>query len=365
VARLGGDEFVVLLGRVERTVEALQIAERIRRALSLPVEIGSHEVVVSASIGVAMAGGGYRDQEEILRDADTAMYRAKAKGFGAIVVFDPAMHREAVAQLEVENELRRAIDRGELRHHYQAIYRLPDGELAGYEMLLRWEHPERGLLLPADFLDVAEESGLIFDLDRWSLAEAARQARAIDSGVPISVNLFSGMLLDPDLAPRIEELCREHGIGGGALRLEITEGAFLERKEVGAAVLGHLRSIGVGVDLDDFGTGYSSLGYLRQLPLDRLKIDRSFVAALSGEGGKPGIARTVIDLAHSLGLRVVAEGVESPQHLAELARFGCDFAQGFLLGRPLPVEAIDWATGCEISSGGRRILASDAAREGA
>ena len=332
VARLGGDEFTILVNDVVSPSDPLRVAERIHRELTSPIEIGCAEVFVSASIGIALSDASHDEVDDLLRDADTAMYRAKALGPGRHVLFDPEMHREAVTQLEIESELRRGIERGEFELWFQPIVRLSDRAVVAREALLRWRHPQRGLLAPHSFLRTAEETGSIIALDELALRGACREAarwRAAGDAAEASVNLYSRQLLRDELPEMLKRIVTEFELTPDCLRLEITEGAFLGHHEAARRVSERIKSLGVRIDLDDFGTGYSSLSYLQRLPLDRIKIDRSFLAPLD-HGGNPAIVSAVIQLAHGLGIEVVAEGVETDEQLAKLVELGCDFAQGHL-----------------------------------
>jgi diguanylate cyclase (GGDEF)-like protein/PAS domain S-box-containing protein len=339
VARLGGDEFTILIHDVHSPSDPLRVAERIHRELAAPTMLDGAEVYASASIGIALSDGASGRVEDLLRDADTAMYRAKALGPGRHVLFDPEMHQEAVAQLELESELRRATERVEFEVWFQPIVAVPDRAVRGHEALLRWRHPDRGLLLPDAFLRSAEETGVIFRLDDLALRGACVQAaRWSAEGRPaeISVNLYSRQLLREDLPESLAALLAEHRLAPGNLRLEITEGAFLDHHDRAREVGARIRELGVRIDLDDFGTGYSSLSYLQRLPLDRIKIDRSFLTSLAG-GESRAIVRAVVGLAHGLGIEVVAEGVECEAQLSALAELGCDYAQGHLFAPARPV----------------------------
>jgi diguanylate cyclase (GGDEF)-like protein/PAS domain S-box-containing protein len=341
VARLGGDEFTVLLDDIRDVSDATRVADRIQRELMSPFQIGGQELGTSASIGIALSATGYERPEDILRDADTAMYRAKAQGKARHAMFDTEMHACAVALLKTEADLRHAIERGELRVFYQPIVSLDSGRISGVEALARWIHPERGLVPPSEFIPVAEETGLIGPIGRWVLREACRAVRswsaggAGDDGPVLSVNLSSRQLAQPDLVAQIRQTLAEADLDPRRLRLEITESAILEQIESAAATLLELRAIGVGLSIDDFGTGYSSLSYLQKFPFDTLKIDRSFVEVMGEDGERSEIARTIVTIGHNLGKAVIAEGVESPAQLALLRELGCEAAQGYLFSRPV------------------------------
>ena len=364
VARLGGDEFVVLLDGASVS-EAEALAGRVQASLKAPVSLRGHELYATASIGVVVMPEGHEGPEELLRDADTAMYRAKGSGKARHAVFDAGMRREAVTLLRLETDLRRATERGEFVVHYQPIVWLPMGGVVGFEALVRWEHPERGLLPPGAFVPLAEETGMVREIDRIVLREACREAARWRSAHPdrfppsVSVNLSPSGLSSPTLVDEVSGVLGETGLPGRALVLELTEGAVLRDPEEALSVLHRLRELGVRVHVDDFGIGHSSLALLHRLPVDALKIDRSFVSRLVGEADPPGglppvegegaeIVRTISSLAHGLGMDVVAEGVETDGQLGLLREVGCDYAQGFRFSRPVGPGGAD------------AILASDA-----
>lgn len=344
VGRMGGDEFAALLLDVADREQAEAAAARIQDGLARPFDLAGAEVYVSASVGITLSGDGYDEPEELLRDAHTAMHVAQAEGAGGRAVFDGSMHDRAVALLATETELRRALEREEMVLHYQPLVSMVSGGVLGFEALVRWAHPQRGLLPPAEFLAVAEESGLIVPIGEWVLREACATAAAWraerPAGAPpliMAVNLSVRQLVVPDLAARVDACLRENGLPGSALRLEITESVFLERSDRVLATLRALAELGVTLCLDDFGTVYSTLAYLRDLPVDSLKIDRSFVGRLRSDGGGE-MVETILSLARRLGIRAVAEGVETPVQLEALLRLGCDDAQGFLFSEPLHTE---------------------------
>jgi EAL domain-containing protein (putative c-di-GMP-specific phosphodiesterase class I) len=345
VARFGGDGFAVLLDQVENGQAAAIRGQRIQEALAEPFLFSGRELVTTASMGIALASRAHLRPEDILRDADTAFRRAKALGRDRFEVFDDAMQEREVALLETEMELRHALERGEFRLHYQPIVALRGGHIAGFEGLVRWRHPERGLLPPADFLPVAEETGLILAIDRWVLQEGCRQTRAWSAerlgerSLELSVNLSGKDLLQRDLANQVQEALRATGMEARHLRLEITEGALLEDAVSAGASLSRIRDLAVEVSIDDFGTGYSSLSHLHNLPVNHLKIDRCFVSEMDRCPQKREIVRTIVTLAHRLGMDVVAEGVETQDQLCRLRTMRCDYAQGYLFSGPVDAES--------------------------
>jgi diguanylate cyclase (GGDEF)-like protein/PAS domain S-box-containing protein len=346
VARLGGDEFTILLDDMRAPDDAVQVAQRIQQQLAQPFAIEGKEIFASASIGIA-PGGGYERAEDLLRDADTAMYRAKERGRACYEVFDQAMHARAVRRLELETDLRRAIERNEFRVFYQPIVSLKDDRLSGFEALVRWQHPQRGLLGPGEFLPLAEENGLILPIDLLVLREACRQTRlwqeryAPNPALRISVNLSTRQFARPDLVERVSAILQETGFDGRNLSLEITESVLIEDSASIPELLRRLRELHVQFSLDDFGTGYSSLGYLHRFPIDYLKIHHSFVGALGRPGSQGQLVRTITTLAGNLGMGVVAEGVETPEQLAHLRDLQCDRVQGFYFSKPVAPPAAE------------------------
>ncbi len=340
VARIGGDEFTVLLDGVRSAEEVDEVAGRLLDAVRVPVEVGSAELVVSASIGIALPDGDALRSDDLLRDADTAMYRAKAAGRNRSVAFEPTMREEIVGLVRLEHELRAGLSRGELLLHYQPIVALPGGRVTGFEALVRWDRPEHGVVAPGEFLHVAREAGLMDKLERWVLEAACEQLAAwrngggLPDGAHVAVNVSPERLNDPELVRQVEEALGRTGVPAGALRLEITESSLLQDERAAATALHDLRGLGIQVCLDDFGTGYSSLSYVHRFPLDVLKIDRSFVAGLPDGDGSEAIVRAILGMASGLGLEVVAEGVETAGQLDRLVELGCDSAQGYFLGYP-------------------------------
>lgn len=344
VARLGGDEFTMLLDSTDDVAEAARVAERIHQELRRPFLLDGQEVFTSVSIGIATSSSGYGEPEEILRDADLAMYRAKGTGRGRHEVFDRKMHDQAVANLELETGLRRALEREEFRLHYQPIIELAEGRVTAFEALLRWDHPERGLLLPGEFLDVAEESGLIISIGWWVLEEACvHMVEWMEAGrpVPVQVNLSGVQLRQADLVDGIGDLLERTGAPGELLTLELTESSMMADAEATVRTLESLRDLGITISIDDFGTGYSSLSYLHRFPTHRVKIDRSFVAALADRTETGGFVQVIVDLARDLGMDVVAEGIETAAQLQRLRELECGLGQGFYFARAVPPEEAD------------------------
>jgi diguanylate cyclase (GGDEF)-like protein/PAS domain S-box-containing protein len=345
VARLGGDEFTILLEDLRGTDEAVALAERIQQRLAAPFNLGGHEIFTTASIGIAPNAPDYRQPEEILRDADTAMYQAKSQGKARHALFDQGMHARALKLLQLETDLRHAVERREFFLVYQPIVSLQTGRLTGFEALVRWRHPERGLISPADFIPVAEETGFIIPIGQWVLEEACRQMRqwqtqcAEPLPLAISVNLSGKQLTQGNLIEQIFRTLRQTEMEPHHLKLEITESVVMENIEAATGMLEQLRALGMHLSIDDFGTGYSSLSYLHRLPIDTLKIDRSFVIRMTENQENAEIVRTILMLAKNLGLDVVAEGVETQEQVEHLQRLECQFGQGYLFAKPLEAEA--------------------------
>ncbi len=345
IARLGGDEFTILLDDVKDFANANFVAERIQKALALPFDLDGHEVFTTVSIGIAVSATGYDRPEDVLRDADIAMYRAKALGKARYEVFDTAMHKRFVTLLRLETDLRRALERQEFCVYYQPIVSLTTGYITGFEALLRWQHPRRGLVLPSEFIMLAEETGLIIAIDRWVLREAYRQMRLWQSRfgdrlpLSVSVNLSSKQFSQLDLIEHIDQTLREQELHAHSLKLELTESMVMENAEMTAAMLADLRALNVRVSIDDFGTGYSSLSYLQRFPIDTLKIDRSFIRGIGAHGDNTEIIRAITALAHNLGMDVIAEGIETAEQLAHLRALACEYGQGYYFARPVNSEA--------------------------
>ncbi len=341
VARLGGDEFGVLLDGIRNANDAIRIVERIQEALNSPFSLSGNEVFISASIGIALSTTGYRKPEDLLRNADIAMYQAKEKGRGQHEVYDRTMHAHAIARLRLENDLRRAVDRQEFMLHYQPIVLLQTGEISSFEALIRWNHPTEGMKVASDFIFAAEETGLILSLDRWVIHEACRQLKVWkqrlqrDCHLSIGVNLSYLNFRQSDIDRLIIGTLEDLGIDPSCLRLEITEGALMQDAEAAAEVLLRLKDRGISLCIDDFGTGMSSLSSLHRFPLDAMKIDRSFIQRIDANGENIEIVRTIAGLAESLGIAVIAEGLETTDQLSRLMPLNLRRAQGFLFSEPV------------------------------
>ncbi len=345
VSRLGGDEFAILLDGLEDFSHAIHVAERVQDELMQPFNLQGHEVYTTASIGIALSTTGYDHAENILRDADIAMYRAKDNGKARYELFDTVMHTRAVALLKLENDLRRAIERQEFRVFYQPIISLRTDQIAGFEALVRWEHPERGFVSPDEFIPLSEETGLIMEIGQWVLHESCRQMRqwqkSLQRPLMLSVNLSGKQFIQPNLIGQIKKTLDETDFDPRWLRLEITESVVMENAEAATSMLHQLRDLGAHLSIDDFGTGYSSLSYLHRFPVTTLKIDRSFIGRM-GEGDENSeIVRTIMTLANNLGMEVVAEGVETEEQLAQLRMLKCEYGQGYLFSRPVNAEAAE------------------------
>jgi diguanylate cyclase (GGDEF)-like protein len=346
VARLGGDEFAILLDGIANGAEATNMARRIQEKLQSPFNLSGHEVFTTTSVGIALSSTGYDHPETMLRDADTAMYRAKAQGKACYEVFDKGMHTHAVYVLQMENDLRRAIDREELRVYYQPIVSLDSGQLAGFEALIRWQHPARGFINPADFIPLAEDTGLIVPLGLWILRKACQQLSQWQWQSPgnrslfMSVNLSGKQVAQPGLVNQISDILEETHVEARHLKLEITESAVMDNAEMAVQLLNRLKALGVQLSIDDFGTGYSSLGYLHRFPVNTLKIDRSFVGRIGEAAENIEIVRTIVSLADNMGMEVVAEGVETLSQLAQLRKLNCQYGQGYLFSRPVDADSV-------------------------
>ncbi|MFZ0420614.1 MAG: EAL domain-containing protein [Candidatus Sulfotelmatobacter sp.] len=339
LARVGGDEFTILLEGIRDCGDAIRVAERLQERLGIPFDVEGQEVVTTASIGIAYCATSYTNSEDMVRDAEIAMYRAKRDGKARCQVFDNAMHASAVQRLRIETDLRRALELGEFRVHYQPIVSLQSGTIAGFEALSRWQRPE-GLLSPAHFIQIAEETGIILPMNRLLLREACIQLREWHSRFPcdppltISVNVTPKEFAQPDLADQINSILVEVGIDPGSIHVEITETIAMADPERSSLVLSQLKTLGVHLSIDDFGTGYSSLSRLQGLPVDTLKIDRAFISKMDTDSESSEIVRIIIMLAHNLGLKVVAEGAETAEQVSLLKQMNCELVQGYFFARP-------------------------------
>lgn len=341
VARFGGDEFAILLEQISDINSICSLAERINGELGAPYELGNFDLFNSASIGIVQGHYRYDLAEELIRDADIAMYQAKTNGKGCYAVFDAAMHTEVKGQLTLENDLRRAITEQQLILHYQPIVSLQDNEIVGFEALARWQHPQRGLIPPGMFIPIAEETGLIVPVDLWAIREACQQLQRWQEQLPphrtlgISVNLSSRHFSRPDLVEQVTEILADTGVPGSGLKLEITESALIENPQKAAEILGQLKALGIRIYIDDFGTGYSSLSYLHKYDIDTLKVDRSFIQYLDRNADRLEIVRTIVVLAHTLNMDAIAEGIETAEQLAAVQSLGCEYGQGYYFYPPL------------------------------
>ena len=347
VSRFGGDEFIILLADVDGAVNASNVAARVLDAMRAPFRLDGHEVISSASVGIAVATVGQSDADTLLQQADIALHQAKAEGKARAIVFDRGRDAPSLQRLELESDLWKAVERNELRLVYQPSVDLKTGSIVGMEALARWQHPRRGMVSPAEFIPVAEETGLILPVGRWVLQEACRQVRRWQHEHPnfrrlvMSVNVSAQEFQHPNLVQQVSETLRDTGLHPSSLKLEITESALLKDVEATLDTLHALHRLGVRIALDDFGTGYSSLNYLRRFPVDTLKIDRSFVQELGSSSSSLAIVRAVIALAHALEMDVTAEGFETSTQLARLRDAYCDHGQGYYFSKPLPVDQMN------------------------
>lgn len=345
VARFGGDEFAILLERVADARDSAMVAERVQHALSEPFPLGSGgNYAATASIGVVLSSSGFAQPESMLRNADMAMYRAKNSGRARFEMFDRAMHEDALARLQLEQDMQRALEKNEFVLYYQPIVSLAGGHICGVEALVRWRLGDGSVMTPGQFIPVAEETGLIVPLGRWALHEACRQVQAwrtpsgVSRGLRLSVNLSVREFAQADLADQVAVVLGETGLEPSALQLEITESAIMGQGHPALQTIADLRTLGVAIHLDDFGTGYSALSYLHRLPLDAVKVDRATTSVIDSEERPLQVVRSIIALVHALGMDVVAEGIQSPQQLALLRTMGCDLGQGYYFSTPRPAE---------------------------
>lgn len=362
VARLGGDEFTILLEDLTEGTQVSGLAERIEKVLDLPVAVSGREVFTTGSLGIAVCLGDERTPDDLLRDADTAMYQAKTNGKARSVVFDRSMNADAVERLELETDLRRALEKDEFQVYYQPIVGLETGCIVEVEALVRWAHPERGLIPPLKFIPLAEETGLIVALGRWVLEQACRQGRFWQRQYPqepplvISVNLSARQLQHPGLVADVTEVLRETELHPSSLKLEITESVMMLDSETTIPRLHQLKALGIHLAVDDFGTGYSSMSYLSSLPIDTLKIDRAFVNNMGRNPEDMAIVRAIVSLAKTLNLRITSEGIENQEQLAQLHALGCDQGQGYHFDRPMPADQL----GARLADLGESTLAAAA-----
>ena len=345
VARLSGDEFAIILDHISNVSDATQAAERLQQALAQTFTVAGRDIFTSASIGIAISDAAYEHAEDFLRDADTAMYHAKNRGRGCLELFDTDMHARAVGMLQLETDLRRALSHDEFKVHYQPIISLDNRHIMGFESLIRWQHPQQGLISPARFVQMAEDTGLIIQLDHLVLRESCRQLKIWQEEFPsnpplaISVNLSGKQFAQPDLIDKISQVLEETGLAPESLKLEITESSLIENPETAAATLKLLKDLGMRISLDDFGTGYSSLSYLHRFPIDTIKIDRSFITRINLSKNSE-IVRAIITLARNLGMEVIAEGVETDEQISRLTGMNCGYVQGYMFSKPLPGDDI-------------------------
>jgi diguanylate cyclase (GGDEF)-like protein/PAS domain S-box-containing protein len=347
VARLGGDEFVLLLEDVYAESEAIDVAERIKSELAAPFTLNGREVFTTVSIGVASSWTSYHQAEGLIRDADAAMYRAKSLGKNRHEIYDSVMHAQVNDLLQMETALRLAVERKEFIVYYQSIVDLETFKISGFEALIRWNHPEKGFISPANFIPLAEETGLIVEIGEWVLREACQQMERWQKIFPsdpplfVSVNLSSKQFIQSDLIQRVAQIIQDTKINPEGLKLEITESAVMDDVDSATEMLKKLRALGIKLSIDDFGTGYSSLSYLHRFPIDTLKVDRSFVVNMSEDSENVEIVRTIVSLAQNLGMNVIAEGVETKEQLAALRKLGCENGQGYLFSKPVAAKAAE------------------------
>lgn len=369
LARLGGDEFAIVLNDIVGPSDAIFVVERLQEALAQEFEIDAHAIYTSASIGIAVSTEAYRTPEEVLRDADIAMYRAKNSGHATYAVFDTYMHDQAMSQHRMETDLRRALDKGEFDVHYQPIIAMDDRHVIGFEALLRWQHPHRGLVMPEEFIGLVEETSLVVPIGWWVIERACTQLAKWQRMYPrrpplaMNINVSGKLFLTDDMAKRLAALLEDLGLAPQSIRLEITERVVMDHGDLVLSTLSDLRDLGVELHVDDFGTGYSSLSYLQRFHYDSLKIDRTFVATMSEKVDSSAIVEAIISLGMTLGMQVVAEGVETPEQYSRLRAMNCPAAQGYWFCRPLQQDTVSdflqggvvpWTAGAEAAQRGDR-----------
>jgi diguanylate cyclase (GGDEF)-like protein len=348
LARLGGDEFVVLLEDIDDLAYAENIADRLQKALRRPFQIKGIEIFAPASFGVVIDTRSYEEPDAIIRDADAAMYHAKESGRCQVKMFDKTLHEKAQHLLQQETDLRKAVQGDQFENHYQPIVRLSTAEVVGFEALIRWAHPETGMVYPGAFISTAEDAGLIIPITRLTVERACRdlqgwqQILGTELDLTVSVNISSRHFLQPSLLDDLRKILDQSGLPPHLLKLEITETALMEEADDTIRLAHRLRDFGIRLMIDDFGTGYSSLSYLQRLPIDTLKVDRSFISRIHEEPeSNRNIVEAIVSLAHKLGMSVVAEGIETPEQKAVLLEMGCDYGQGYLFARPMPKADVD------------------------
>jgi diguanylate cyclase (GGDEF)-like protein len=352
IARLGGDEFAILLENITDPAYTVTVAERIRKKLALPLDIKGHEVFTSISIGIALGSGNYERPEQVLRDADVAMYEAKGRGNASYEIFDAKMHANILDRLQLVADLRGAVEHKELALYYQPIIDLKTQQIKGFEALVRWNHPTRGLIYPMEFIPLAEEQGLIYQIGSWIIHEACRQLKLLQVQYPVqpplsmSINISSKQFSQLNLEGLLSGFIAETGVDPRSVILEITESMIMENVDAAVQTMKRLRNMGIQIHIDDFGTGHSSLSYLQLFPVSALKIDRSFINKLTANGDNQEIITYMVSLAESLNIDVIAEGVEKEHQLAKIQNLHCGYGQGFLFARPMAFQAIDaWMQG--------------------
>jgi diguanylate cyclase (GGDEF)-like protein/PAS domain S-box-containing protein len=346
VARFGGDEFVVLLNDIHDTQDAVKVVHHIQEVLSKPFRVGNNRVFTSASIGIVLSNGSYISKEEIMRDADIAMYEAKMLGKANYAIFNTEMRRQAINRLSMENDLHHALVRGELNLYFQPIVSLKDNMLAGFESLLRWDHPQKGIILPEEFIPIAEETGLILDIGYWVLRKSCSLVKKWQDQFTeyqdlfININISQKQFNQPEFVHKLRKVLKETWLNPGCVNLEITENVLMENAESMIEILNKIRGLGVGLHVDDFGTGYSSLSYLQQFPIDTLKIDYSFINRIGTNGDRAEIVKTILVLARELGVDSIAEGIETENQMIQLRQLDCHYGQGFYFGKPMQADKI-------------------------